>query len=427
MPGSRQPDSPAERPPAQNPQTLALGLQEAGRGKFFRIRNGVSMRKRRFQTGSVFARFSKRRNAWSWVGRYLEPILINNELKTVLRSVTIGPCMNPKSADEKKQAQFKLQDTYLRDLNEGHALPTAVVDFTTFHAKWESTWLPSYRDSTAKFYRDTAKTWLLPYFATAQLADITPVVLQEFLNLCGTKFSRSVLKHLRATLNCLFRAAVTWHYLKESPAKGLRLPPGKPVQQAHVLTLNQIAQLVVLLPTPYREMVLLAGATGLRPSELWGLQWQDLDPTAQVVHVRRRVYRRHVGETKTPQSVRDVFVAEPVLAALEPRRGAPDEFVFHGERGGTIRGDEVLTKYIRPVAERLQLPRLTWESFRRSAATALHQVVPLKVQAAMLGHSAEVSLKIYTEVSDAGKREAAEVLGQVVFPSFPQSGSLRPN
>jgi integrase len=385
------------------------------------------MRKRRFQTGSVFPRFSKRRNAWSWVGRYLEPTLVNNQLKTVLRSVTIGPCMNPKSAEERKQAQFKLQDLYLRDLNEGHSLPTEAVDFKTFHAKWESTWLPSYRDSTAKFYRDTAKSWVLPYFSTSKLEDLSPIVLQEYLNLCAKKFSRSVLKHLRATLNCLFNAAVSWHYLKESPSKGLRLPPGKPVQQAHVLTLNQIAQLVQQLLSPYRDMVLLAGATGLRPSELWGLQWQDLDMASQLVHVRRRVYRRHVGETKTPQSVRDVPVAEAVLAALEPRRGSPDEFVFHGERGGAIRGDEILSKYIRPVAARLQLPHLTWESFRRSAATALHQAVPLKVQAAMLGHSAEVSLKVYTEVSDAGKREAAQVLGQVVFPTFPQSGVLRPN
>jgi integrase len=322
-----------------------------------------------------------------------------------------------------KDQAVRVLDSWLRPLNDG-AQPIEMIDFAAFYKRWEADLLPTYRDSTRKFYHDTAKGYVYPRFEDTLLADIRPVDVQAFINGFGHTYSRSVLKHLRATLNCLFNTAVTWKYLKENPAKGLRLPPGKPVVRAQVLTPAQIGSLVKTLFSPYREMVLLAAVSGVRPSELWGLRWEDLDEQAQAIHVRRRLYRRHLGDTKTPQSVRTIPVAAMVLAELNKHRGQSDELVFHGPSGRPIRSDEVLHKHILPVAQKLGLPVFTWRSFRRSAESLMHERgVSLKAQSAMLGHTNVNTTMLYAETNEGAKRAAAEVLGNLFCPNLAQDAS----
>ena len=278
--------------------------------------------------------------------------------------------------------------------------------------------LPVYRDSTREFYADTARYYVLPHFQTLMLSDITPRFVQAYMNQYARTYSRSLQKHVRATLNSLFNTAVSWRYLKENPCKGLRLPHGKPVQRAQVLSPAQISLLVNHLLTPFREMVLVAATTSLRPSELWGLGWCDIDESG--IHVRQRLYRRHVGPTKTLQSVRDIPLASEVLNQLNPLRGQPDSLVFHAAKGGPVRSDEVIQS-IRPIAEKLGLPAFTRRSFRRSAETLMHNNgISLKTQSAVLGHSNVNTTVLYAEPTEEGKQAAAKLLGELTCASFAQ-------
>jgi integrase len=360
----------------------------------------------RIQRGSLIDRKGKRGTVY--IGRWLEPVLKDGKLLTVHRSKVIG------RADKiTKDHAERILDGWLRPLNDNYQ-PIELINFASYFVRWEADLLPTYRESTRKFYHDTAKGYIYPYFKDVLLADIRPPDLQMFINRFGGGYSCSVLKHIRAALNSLFDTAVTWRYLKENPAKGLRLPPGKPVQRAQVLTPAQINLLVQSLLSPYREMVLVAATTGVRPSELWGLRWGDLDEQAHVIRISRRLYRRHLGETKTPQSVRTIPVAPAVLAELNQHRGEPDALVFKGVRGGPVRSDEVLHKHILPVARALGLPDFTWRSFRRSAESAMHNHgVSLKAQQAVLGHTNVNTTMLYAETTEESKRGAADLLGNL--------------
>jgi len=372
-------------------------------GEVFRIRKGTRMR--RMQRGSL--KYMKGKRGDSWVGRYLEPILVNGELHMVHRSRVIG------RADQiSKDAAARVLDSWLRPLNDG-ATPVELVSFDSLYQKWVAEFLSTHRDSTRQFYQQTAKYYIEPYFKDVPLSELRPLDIQMFINRFARTYSKSVLKHIRAALNSLFSTAVTWRYLKENPAAGLRLPPGKPVVRAVVLTPAQISSLVKTLLSPYREMVMLAAVTGMRPSELWGLRWVDVDENG--VHVRQRLYRRHIGETKTKQSVRTIPLASEVLVELNQHRGQPDELVFHSSSGRPIRGDEVLHEHILPVAQKLGLPAFTWRSFRRSAESFMHNNgVPLKAQSAMLGHTNVNTTMLYAETSEESKRAAAVALGQSI-------------
>jgi len=362
----------------------------------------------RIQRGSLIYRHGVKGD--TWLCRYLETVIVNGQRRVIHRSKVLG------FAREISQAQAeRLRDALLLPFQTNYQ-PVALIQFESYFTQWETVHLATYRDSTRKFYHDVAKGYIYPFFKGRLLCDIHPMEVQAFVNSFSPGCSQSVLKHIRAGLNSLFKIAVTWGYLKDNPANGLRLPPGRPVTRAPVLSIEQIGALLQKLDPPYRGMVLLAATTAVRPSELFGLQWGDLDGKGQVINISRRLYRRHLGETKTPQSVRSIPVASEVLAELLQYRGESDALVFQGVRGGPVRSDEVLREHIMPSARTLGLPEdLTWRSFRRSAETIMHNSgVPLKTQQSVLGHKNPSTTLLYAESTEESRRQAAGVLGRLL-------------
>lgn len=73
----------------------------------------------------------------------------------------------------------------------------------------------------------------------------------------------------------------------------------------------------------------VAFGTGLRTSELYGLEWQDIDFEARTIHVQRAVVERAVKGPKTSSSDRLVDMEEAVYMALKRQR---KESAFRGKR-----------------------------------------------------------------------------------------------
>jgi hypothetical protein len=135
----------------------------------------------------------------------MEPVFDNGRVRTTLRSRVIGPC-----SEMSKSAARNVLIGWLRPINEGLHTPTELTSFQEFYDKWEKDLLPTYRESTRHFYLSTAKRWILPYFKDYRISDITPSDIRQFVNLFADKsdnYSKSVIKHVHATLNCLFQAA----------------------------------------------------------------------------------------------------------------------------------------------------------------------------------------------------------------------------
>ena len=129
-------------------------------------------------------------------------------------------------------------------------------------------------------------------------------------------------------------------------------------------------------------MVILAGSTGLRRSELVALTWSDIDLELMQVNVRRSCVRNHFGDTKTEASRKPVPLHPSVaktLAAMEEgdaissrqrlRVSAPSG--CNGKK--PVTPDMVLKKMIRPALERAGITDkvIGWHSFRHSLATNL--------------------------------------------------------
>ena len=137
---------------------------------------------------------------------------------------------------------------------------------------------------------------------------------------------------LRQVLN----RAVAWGLLDSNPAKrGVPNPLRRSKEKRPFESWTQVEAVANQLGPVYGPMIVFAVATGLRPSELFGLEQRDIDRAAGVVYVRRAYANGRLKHTKTRLSNRAVPLQSIALEALDrlPRSDNPILFPnSHGRR-----------------------------------------------------------------------------------------------
>ena len=166
-------------------------------------------------------------------------------------------------------------------------------------------------------------------------------------------------------------------------------------------------------------MVMLAGSTGLRRSEMFALRWSDICFQTMQVFVTKSIVRNHVGQCKTPASRKPVPLHPTVVTVLQEWRYQSfyrnnGDFLFPSVRlNGTqpLFPDVVLNKIIRPALLRAGIKgkKIGWHSFRHSLATNLRSMgVDIKVAQELLRHAnSRITLDLYTRAVSSDKREAS--------------------
>jgi integrase len=102
---------------------------------------------------------------------------------------------------------------------------------------------------------------------------------------------------LRQVLN----RAIAWGLLDYNPAKlGVPNPPWRAKEKRPFESWQQVEAVAAGLGPLYGPMVIFAAATGLRPSELFGLEQRDVDRQLGVVYVRRAYANGRLKHTTTP-------------------------------------------------------------------------------------------------------------------------------
>jgi integrase len=163
--------------------------------------------------------------------------------------------------------------------------------------------------------------WLLgkatPTLGDKRLADLSPrdVYAWRLTVPEGHRFEAT--QALRQVLN----RAVEWDLIDFNPAKrGIRNAPRRPREKRPFDSWQEIEAVAAELGRFHGPMVIFAAATGLRPSELFGLELRDIDRRLGVVYVRRAFANGRLKQTKTRLSNRAV----PLQAkALEHSTSSP--------------------------------------------------------------------------------------------------------
>jgi integrase len=132
--------------------------------------------------------------------------------------------------------------------------------------------------------------------------------------------------------------AVAWGLLDYNPAKrGVPNPARRAKEKRPFESWRQVKAVAARLGPVYGPMVIFAAATGLRPSELFGLEERDVDRDAGVVYVRRAYANGQLKHTKTRLSTRAVPLQAKALDALDRLPASDNPILFPNARGGRDR------------------------------------------------------------------------------------------
>jgi integrase len=185
-----------------------------------------------------------------------------------------------------------------------------------------------------------------------------------------------------------------------------------------VLSISEIQGLLQNLDSDlHRTLVLTAAVTGLRRSELRGLQWKDIDFKNLWITPRIGIVRSMQTKLKTRASRRGIPM--PLgLADVMLHWGnvsvynQADDWVFASESTGGVSPvwlDVVFAKYIKPAARKAGIhKKIGWHTFRHSLASLLaHKGEDVKVVQELLRHAnASTTMELYQQADTTAKRIA---------------------
>ncbi len=201
-------------------------------------------------------------------------------------------------------------------------------------------------------------------------------------------------------------------------------------------------------------VVAVAAFTGLRHSELRGLQWGDYDEKNQRLHVHRSVWRTQIQPTKTDASEASVPVLDIAKMFLENHRHhligledegdlgktlQPTDWMFEGEKRRTsLNLNNLVRRTISPMlklcvtcglrfdqhAEQKhefelnpEIPQWRgWHTFRRSLASNLYSlgVKPALIQAILRHADINTTLSYYVQVPEKDVKAALDELNSLM-------------
>jgi integrase len=182
-------------------------------------------------------------------------------------------------------------------------------------------------------------------------------------------------------------------------------------------------------------LYLLAVTTGLRRGELIGLKWEDMDLAKGTLRVSRSL-DQHYGPIvenapKRAASRRPAVLPAPVVETLKrwrEQQAAEREkagrawrdtgYVFSTGIGTPERGDNLLSRSLKPLMLKAGLPPHNFQTLRRSNATFLVLLgINPRVAMRWLGHSdVATTMRHYQQAPDELQEKAAELMGQLLFP-----------
>ena len=277
---------------------------------------------------------------------------------------------------------------------------------------------------------------LRPGLGKAKLRNLTVSDVENFLQGAAKDhdLSKSSLNRLRATLARAIKEAQRREWVHRNVAELAHTPPGQ-VKTRRSLSSEEIS---LLLDTAVRHrfeaLLKLAITRGLRPGELLGLRWQDLnlDGNPPTVAIRKSLKRAGttltLGDLKTTSSNRELVLPDLIVRDLRRHKSTQAkqrlrvgdmwqdlDLVFANEIGGLV-DPANLRRALVNLCDEAGIERVTPYELRHTAVSHLSDVgVPIEQLADLAGHKdARTTMAVYrhqlSKVVDAGADVSADIL-----------------
>lgn len=339
----------------------------------------------------------------------------------------------------KKDAE-QYRNKAIREKDLGTFIEPSPITVDDYMKKWlETAARPRLRDNTYREYEGLLCRYVSPTLGGKRLSDVRPLDIQSLYTTMSEKnLSARTVRFTHSVLSSAFKQAVRWRMLLQNPCGSVELPR-KVSQEMQSLTPIEAARfLAEAAGDRWVALFVLALATGLRPSEYFGLKWSDVDLEQGLVTVQRSLIWRsyksgdwYFGEPKTPRSRRRIPLPDSVVRALiqHKRRQAEErlkegaayknlDLIFATSEGQPLIRLNVIQKHFKPILERAKLPAtLRLYDLRHTCATLLLAANENpKVVSERLGHSSiTLTMDVYSHVLPDMQQGASDKLERILF------------
>jgi integrase len=302
-------------------------------------------------------------------------------------------------------------------------------------------------------YRYHIENNIIPYLGTIGLGNLKTRDVDLWKKALRDKgLGSRTAEYAQSVLRRALQFAVEWEILARNPAAArFRATKRKRAatngaERIRFLDPDQARKFLEVIRGDRHEALYgLAITTGLRPEELYGLRWKDIDFDArrltvnQVLAKTRRkkgenVPRFQFGPPKTdksrrtsevPKFVRDLLANEHdrfvELRALAGEGWSEQGLVFPSEVGTPLEERNVLRRF-QNLCERNHLPKLRLYDLRHTHASLLiYQGVHPKKISERLGHSSiKLTMDTYGHLFEGSDRDSADRIERLFAPPKPQ-------
>jgi integrase len=276
--------------------------------------------------------------------------------------------------------------------------------------------LPPKEDPSAGWNTVFITKHITPRWGASKLSEVRTVAVEQWLD--TLPLAPSSRAKIRNIMSAIYSHGIRHEWITFNPISKVRCS-AKRLREPDVLTPAEFQALVLELRLREQVMVMLAGSTGLRRSEMFALKWADVNFETMQVAITKSCVRGRFGKVKTAASGKPVPLHRSVCDLLQGWRGetlysGDGDFLFPSERlngAKPLTPDMVLKKIIRPALKRAKVEGkvIGWHSFKHSLATNLRSMgVDVKVAQELLRHAnSRITMDLYTHAVSTDKRNAS--------------------
>lgn len=289
---------------------------------------------------------------------------------------------------------------------------------------------PNCAASVQKTYRSNLKNWIVPKLGFYHLTEITPLVLDNFINYLKNSYTKYTCRENKLltnrTIEKIFenvRTMLTVAYKKgliaTNPCDRVTLQLKRTCDtRTHYWDVEIYKRVIELLEQEKDEekafVIEFALKTGLRRSEMFGLTWDDVDfyhKTITINKSRQKVDGKMVIlPCKNLSSIRTISISQSIVdKLLAIKNTTHTTFIFEN-----IDYDNV-TAWYRKWVRSHNLPYIRFHDLRHThASLLLCKGIDIKTISERLGHSnISTTMNIYTHVMHELDVKASEAIESI--------------
>ena len=284
------------------------------------------------------------------------------------------------------------------------------------------------RPRTVENYRHYVSK-IVPVLGGVALRRLTALQVRAlYVRMQDDGLSPSVRKHVHHFLKAAYRDAERMELVERNPVAVVDAPSGGQLVKAQVWSPEQLTVYLAAARNErlFASLFLMAGV-GMRVGEALGLEWSDLE--GDRLTVRRTLglvgNKPSFGPPKTDRGFRTIYLSADAVGVLEERRELQElergvasswidsDLMFTTGRGTPVNHNN-LRRLHRRVLASAGLPRIRVHDLRHTYITLARDAgVDAEVLANRVGQDVRVTMRIYSQVTEARKRKAALSLAEL--------------